>query len=150
MSSVSPVSSTNPYLLLSNTNQPQQDLTALGNALNSGDLGGAQNAFASFQKDTQNLAIGGPSNSTANSSTTTTPSQDMQTLQNALSSGDLSAAKAAYAQLMQDLQQTKGHHHHHHHHKADASSSTSASSTGTDSDGDGDGSSSASTVNVTG
>src|SRR2546425_9832191 len=66
-------------------NQPKQDLTSLGNALNSGDLAGAQTAFSAFQQDLQKIQAGTQSG--------TTPAKDFQTLQDALSSGDLAGAK---------------------------------------------------------
>jgi hypothetical protein len=39
---------------------------------------------------------------------------DMDTLGQAIQSGDLSSAQTAFAKLQQDSQSVHGHHHHHH------------------------------------
>jgi len=90
--------------------QRAQDFKALANALQSGDLTGAQQAFAALQKDQP-----GSTSTTSASGQNSQASNDFQSLQNALQSGDLSGAQQAFASLKQDLQGAhRGHHHHHH------------------------------------
>src|ERR1039457_4575293 len=94
---------TNPYA------QARQDFQNLGNALQSGNLTAAQQAFAQLQQPNPNS---GQSQSTQNSNPA---SQAVQNLGSALQSGDLSGAQQAFAQLQQGMQATgKGHGHHHH------------------------------------
>jgi hypothetical protein len=107
------INSANSYYQYAQTaNQRQTDFQNLGNALQSGNLAGAQNAFAALQ---QNL----PNNSSQQAGAQSNPSNpvatDFQNLANALSSNNLTSAQQAYAQLQQDLKSLQGHHHHHHH-----------------------------------
>ena len=81
------------------TSNPFTDLAALGGALQSGDLTGAQNAFATLQQDMGN---------SSGQTTTATPGMDLTSLGNALQSGDLTGARNAFATLMQDLQNRIG------------------------------------------
>jgi hypothetical protein len=81
------------------TSNPFTDLAALGGALQSGDLTGAQDAFATLPQD-----MGNGSGQT----TTATPGMDLTSLGNALQSGDLTGAQDAFATLMQDLQNRIG------------------------------------------
>jgi hypothetical protein len=114
--------------------QVRQDYTQLASALASGDLTGAQSAFADLQQALQ--AQTGSNNSTPATAPTTdsTSSADpilnaFNALGQALSSGDLTQAQAAFAQLQSDIQAAEspaqgfsqglkalvqGHHHHHH------------------------------------
>ena len=127
--SITSISNNSQYLSpLQLLNQPKQDLTSLGNALNSGDLAGAQTAFSAFQQDLQKIQAGTQSG--------TTPAKDFQTLQDALSSGDLAGAKKAFDTFMQDVQHTKRRHHYHHH-RNDGSTTAGSASTGTDTSSDG-------------
>ncbi len=79
----------------------------LAKSLQSGDLAGAQQAFATLQQDAPKGAAGkGPL------------STDIAGLGQALQSGDLAGAQKAFATLQQDAQKVgagRGHHHHHHH-----------------------------------
>jgi len=104
--------------------QRNQDFKALQSALQSGDLTGAQQAFANFQQDA-------PSSSPAGKKTQNTQAvADFQSLQSALQTGDLNAAQKAFASWQQDLQSAGKAHHHHHHHKSEpAVDGTSASTT---------------------
>jgi hypothetical protein len=106
--SVSGISSvTNPYPSApqSAATQRRAAFRALASALQSGDLAGAQKAFATLQ----------PSGS--NGQGTQGPlSSDFNALASALQAGDLGAAQKAFATLQQDMQKVQGHHHHHHHH----------------------------------
>src|SRR5271157_2103560 len=77
------------------TSNPFADLTALSSALQSGDLTGAQNAFATLMQD-----LG----STNTQQATATLSTDLTALSSALQSGDLTGAQNTLATVMQDLQ----------------------------------------------
>jgi ribosomal protein S20 len=131
--SVSPISSSaaNPYQapLVDAFKQRGQDFKALGTALQSGDLAGAQQAFAALQKDTQTIQSAQSQPSGQNSP----GSQDFKTLESALNSGDLSGAQKAFATVQQDVQTARKSHggHGHHVHQAPAPQST----TQTDTDG---------------
>lgn len=124
------------------------DFNALGSALSSGSLTGAQDAVTKLQQDAQTYRQGlqlghlaraedvyqsmqqGAASSTASSNpNSSNPSAangsanslgaDMAALGQALQSGSMTSAQAAYAQLQQDLQsvqQGQGSRHHHHHH----------------------------------
>ena len=101
------------YGMQTNSQQISKYFDQLGQALQSGDLSGAQNAFSSLQ---QLL----PSSSANQAQTTqqtnqSTLSSDLSSLGQALQSGDLPKAQDAFAKLQQDIQTAhKGHHHHHH------------------------------------
>jgi len=108
--------------------QGAQDFKALQSALQSGDLSGAQQAFATLQQDLPSSTQ--TTKSTATSSQTTPTAKDFQALQSALSSGDLSGAQQAFASLKQDLQSAgKAHKHQHHHSGSESSATPVASST---------------------
>jgi hypothetical protein len=86
------------------------DFKALGQALQSGDLAGAQTALDAFTKDIQNdprLAKSGKSDQIT---------KDLAALSDAIKTGSADDAKKAFATLTQDL---KGLRQGHHHHKAD-------------------------------
>jgi len=102
--------------------QRTQDFKALQTALQSGDLAGAQQAFAALQKDKTGAAQSstGASPSTDNSQ----GSKDFQALQTALSSGNLAAAQQAFTALKKDVQGAGKAGHHHHHHGGSVSGST--------------------------
>ena len=118
--------------------QRRQDFNQLAQALQSGDLSGAQKAFADLQSLQQN-------NSGTNPNSNGSPIQnDFAALGQALQSGNLSQAQSDFTQLQNDLQTafqnqsgsqgTSGTHrgHHHHHHHSEASSQDSSGSTSTD------------------
>src|SRR5438105_2195897 len=113
--------------------QPKQDLLALQTDLSSGNLPGAQKDFAAFQQDALNLFKNSNSqqNSQGSAQTGSSPlSTDLQALQSALSSGDVTGAKKALAAFQQDLQ-TAGmahrHHGRHHHHEGDTQNTATSS-----------------------
>jgi hypothetical protein len=92
----------------STNTQRRQDVKALSDALNNGDLSAAQSAFANLK------SLGGPQPPQASSSQ---PSQGsaanpLQSLASALQSGDLAGAQAAFA----TLEKNHGMHRHHGHH----------------------------------
>jgi hypothetical protein len=117
----------------------QQDIKSLANALQSNDLSGAQNAFASLlqllstasssansQKQSTTVSASGSSNGTSSIT------NDLSTLGQAIQSGNLTSAQNDFSKLMQDMQAIGGGHHHHHHHKMSASTqdTTTAAATG--------------------
>ena len=129
--SVQPTSglpSTNPL------RQLRQDFAALGAALQSGDVTGAQSAFATYQQDLDAVQqmraareSSAPNASASGRPPASTNFQDLlQALGSALSSGDANKAQQAF----QSLQQAVGAHGHgHRHHGAHAvTASTPASS----------------------
>jgi DNA-binding FadR family transcriptional regulator len=146
MSSLS-VNSVNSYsqTYQNKVQQQQQDFQALGSALQSGNLSGAQTAFAALQQQLQSQSAQTTQQpSSSNSSSSNPVSSDFQTLSNALQSGNLSDAQNAFAQLQSDLQTQRGHGHHHHHggsrgaSSAPAQTSTTSSSSSSASDPNGD------------
>src|ERR1035438_1851225 len=103
----------------------------LGQALQNGDLKGAQAAFAALQ---QNAPQG---TSAQNGQGNGSGQSPFAALGQALQSGDLAAAQQAYSQI----QQTGGHHHHHHGSQSNSSATTTpavaAASTTTAANGSG-------------
>ena len=85
------------------TSNPFTDLAVIGSALQSGDLSGAQKAFATLQQD-----MGNSSGQSTTSTSASTPGTDLRALSSALQSGNLSDAQNAFATLMQDLQNSIG------------------------------------------
>ena len=99
----------------------KQDIDAIGKALSSGDLTGAQQAFSNLQSVGQPPAASSDSSTNGNSSTDPI-SNDINNLSSALQSGDLKGAQAAFKQLQSDLSSSDstdstgqaGYDHHHH------------------------------------
>ena len=83
--------------------QVVNDFNQLGQALQSGSLTGAQQAFATLQQDMQNVG-----QSQSGQSQSTQQQSALNQLGQALQSGDLAGAQQAFAAL-------KTSHHHHHH-----------------------------------
>ena len=107
--SVSPLVS-NPLLDPSTATGPnahREDLKALTDALQSGDMAAAQKAFAQLLKDSPRLAQAVNETQTASSNPRVA---DFQALAKALNSGDLSSAQQAMAQLLQNASRTGRHH----------------------------------------
>jgi hypothetical protein len=107
--------------------QRMEDFKALGQALQSGDLKGAQSAFQALENDIQQSQAAMQSSSAAGQNNPI--AQDMNTIQQALQSGNLDAAKQAFQDLQQRLAAHHGHHHHHH--AAAATSGTADNDAGT-------------------
>ena len=90
----------------------------LAQALQSGDLAGAQQAFATLQQHFQQRQAArtgqgptsGPRGTQGNAL-----SQDFSALAKALQSGDLTGAQDAFATLQQDFQAQQARHHHRYH-----------------------------------
>ena len=94
--------------------QRRQDFQALAQALSSGDLSGAQSAFAALQQLAQTGAngTGGSTSSVTGAAATTAAgagnsgsplASDWAALSSALSTNNLSAAQSAFAQLQSDF-----------------------------------------------
>ena len=83
-----------------------EDFTALQATLQSGNLPGAQSAFAAFLQDVQKTSA------TAGASSLFAPgtqaNRDLQSLGAALHSANLSGAQQAFASLQQDIQSAGG------------------------------------------
>jgi hypothetical protein len=131
--SISSVSgSYNPYQssqVNSTFQQTKTDFQNIGSALQSGNLSSAQSAFNGLQQLLQaNQPAGSAASSTASSSSNPL-SNDLASLGNALQSGNLNSAKAAYQKLQQDMQSTASTQHHHHHRSAGSVQTTAGSST---------------------
>jgi hypothetical protein len=119
-------SATSPYQT-GNTSpaaQALQDFQALGNALKSGDLSGAQQAFATLQ---QNLPSAGQAQTSHNPDSAR---QGIQNLGNALQSGNISDAQQVYAKLQQNMGEIKGRGHHAHHNHKGGTSQTDGGASG--------------------
>ena len=90
-----------PNLATSSNFRPErQDMQALQQALNSGDLAGAQQAFAQFKQDFHGAHNG---NALYQTGVSDTLKQDLQQLQTALKSGDVAGAQQAFAQFKSDF-----------------------------------------------
>jgi soluble cytochrome b562 len=121
--SIGTVSSATPsYAANSQQSTMQQNFQDLVQALQSGNLSAAQQAYATL---TQNAPAQGAAGSASGQSNPF--QQAMASIGSALQSGNISGAQAA----MQGLQQTmKAHHGHHHHHGSQSQSTTTQNSTG--------------------
>ena len=93
--------------------QIRNDFQQLGQALQSGDLNGAQQAFAALQQLIPNLSSGSQAQNGQQGSSQNPLLAGLNAVGKALQSGDLSGAKTAFAKLQQDVQSVshKGHHH---------------------------------------
>jgi hypothetical protein len=120
----------------------------LQQSLSSGNLSGAQQAFASLQQNLPTPASGQNGNQTGSqtgnpNSPSSQIQQDFAAVGQALQSGDLSGAQQAFQKFQQDVQ--SAHHGRHHHRHAGGAGDAQASQGGapvqgpnqpTDSDGD--------------
>ena len=85
-----------------------QDFKGLANALQSGDISSAQNAFRTLLNDLQQT---GKTSQLLDKNTEA--GKDFQALQDALTSGDIKAAQDAFKTLKTDLHSARRAHHHH-------------------------------------
>jgi hypothetical protein len=133
------IDSIGPATTTGTTTQPggsraSQDFAALAQALQQGDLAGAQQAFSTLSQDVPWVGRVASSQSAASSSTSgnatgTGPvTSAIQNLASALQSGDLAGAQKAFAALQQ-AHGGGGHHHGHHHHSDSQASSTTTTPT---------------------
>ena len=115
--------------------QRKQDFADLAQALQAGDLGGAQQAFSALQQLMMPNAV-----STTSQAQTVQPTNgvdsigtDLNALTQSIQSGDQVKAQSDLAKLAQDLKSIGGKKHHHHHHasatpQSDASTVSGAGS----------------------
>jgi hypothetical protein len=104
-----------PSTFQSNVKQRQQDFQSLADALQAGNLQGAQQAFAALQKDRSSSPRVASVTGTPQTGQSSPIRQEIQALQSALQSNDLAGAQKALTTFQQDLQQA-GHTQHRHHH----------------------------------
>ena len=125
-SSISLLSASTQSQTLTLAQQIQQDFKQLAGSLQSGDLAGAQKAYAALQKLLPSQSQNSTSSSQSSSSSTNPIVNDFNALGKALQSGDLTAAQSAFSTLQSDLksqsqssttgalmQAMRPHHHHH-------------------------------------
>jgi hypothetical protein len=109
MSVSSLLSASNPSLQPAGANpyrQAQTDYSALSQNLASGNLPGAQQAFSAFQQDLQGIqAVQGIQAASTQTGPSTVQNQ-LSPVGQALHSGNLTAAKNAFASLQQGVQQS--------------------------------------------
>ncbi|MGP8201496.1 MAG: hypothetical protein ACLQU4_18555 [Limisphaerales bacterium] len=91
---------------ISSMTERSQDFTTLQTALQSGNLTGAQTAFAAFLQDIQKTSqTAGPASLFGPG---TPAARDLQSLGSALKSANLTGAQTAFATLQQDIQAAGG------------------------------------------
>jgi hypothetical protein len=103
--------------------QRRADFQALAQALQGGNLQGAQQAFSALQQDTKSAPRTGQAQGNAGTS-------DLAALGQALRSGDLSGAQNAFASLQQDIAKLQASRHHHHRHHAHGAAQVGSSAGG--------------------
>ena len=108
---------TNSYqsTIQSTFKQRQQDFQSLADALQAGNLPGAQQAFAALQQDRASSSHVAGVTGTQQTGQSSPIRQDIQTLQSALQANDLAGAQKALTTFQPDLQQA-GHAQPRHHH----------------------------------
>jgi flagellar basal body rod protein FlgG len=106
--------------------QTAADFKLLAQALHSGDLAGAQQAFATLQQDSPRIGRAVSESATSTSANSGNAASSLQSLSKALQSGDLAGAQQAFAALQQAL---GGHHGHHHHASSAENGSTTLATT---------------------
>jgi hypothetical protein len=157
--SISPLSVTASHSYATGSDS-RQSFRDLGRALKSGDLAGAQKAYAALTKELSQSSSSAPNSiSSQLSDPNSALGKDLAAIGKDLQNGNLSGAQQDFAKLRQDTRThfqsqtptTQGHPHGHHHHHADAASETSDGSSTTttpDAASPSTGSVSGSTVNV--
>ena len=116
--------------------QWKQDFKQLASSLQSGDLSGAQQAYAALQQLQQSVQPRGQSSNGQQASSNNSIQNDFAALGQALGNGDLSTAQSAFSQLQTDMLAAaqngasgavqSAHHGHHHHHASSATDSDSS------------------------
>lgn len=131
----------------------QSDFADLLASVQAGDINGAQSALTQLQSVLQSSGVYSPDSTSALASASSTSSSpasatqnDIDSLFQAVQSGNITGAQSALAQLQSDASsQTSGAHaggrHHHHHHGGGGSSTQAASSSTQDSTSDSSGTS---------
>ncbi len=99
-------------------NTQQKDLRTafkqMADAINSGNLQDAQNAFDSLAQLMNNNQQSSQTASSSQTANGNDPTSLLNQIGSALQSGDLDQAKQALQNLQQQAQSSRGHHHHHH------------------------------------
>ena len=109
--------------------QFKQDLQDLSQALQSGDLSGAQQAFSVLQQLMPNVSSSDSQQQNLQPITgTSSINTDLSALTQAIQSGNQTDTQTDLSKLTQDLQSVggKGHHHRHYHHASTSSQDTTA------------------------
>src|SRR5438093_1021166 len=114
VSGVCASTNSSPSTIQNNVKQRQQDFQSLADALQAGNLPGAQHAFAALQQDRSSSPRVAGVTGTQHAGQSSPLRQDSQTLHSALQANDLAGAQQALITFQQDLQQV-GHSHHHRH-----------------------------------
>jgi hypothetical protein len=112
----------------SSIQQQSQNFKALTGALQSGDLAGAQGAYATLQQQIQSASQSTGGTSLFNGSSSI--GKDFKAIGSALQSGDVSGAQSALASFKQDIKAAR-HHRHSHGTAGNQASSPATSSSGT-------------------
>jgi hypothetical protein len=102
--------------------QSAADFKSLEQALQAGNLAGAQQAFATLQQDSPWVSRAVSGSATGNAGASAGAASPLQALSKALQAGDITAAQQAFSALQQ-----AGKHHGHHHHASNAANGSSAS-----------------------
>ncbi len=113
--------------------QVKYDYQLLGQALQSGDLNAAQQAFAALQQLIPNLSSGSQAQNGQQGSSQNPLLADLNAIGKALQSGDLSSAKSAFAKLQQDVQSVSQKGPYQRHHKTGSFQNALSSLTGSSS-----------------
>jgi DNA-binding FadR family transcriptional regulator len=89
--------------------QSRQDFSAMLNALKTGDVDAAKDAFTALQQDVESIQ-----SEILEAGRTpyfgSRPTEDVDAIKTALDSGDVKEARQAFHTLMQDLRQIRRHH----------------------------------------
>src|SRR5215470_12737299 len=104
-----------PSPVQNNFKQRQQDFQSLADALQAGNLQGAQQAFAALQQDRASSPRVAEVTGTQQAGQSSPIRQDIQALQSALQANDLAGAQKALTTFQQDLQQAGRAQPRHHH-----------------------------------
>ena len=113
--------------------QVTNDFQQLGQALQSGDLNAAKQAFAALQQFVPNLSSASQAQNGQQGSSQNPLLADLSAIGKALQSGDLSAAKSAFAKLKQDVQSVSQKGSYQRHHKTGSFQNALSSLTGSSS-----------------
>jgi|HubBroStandDraft_1064217.scaffolds.fasta_scaffold352184_2 hypothetical protein len=114
--------------------QAKIDYSTLSQTLAAGNLSGAQQAYSALQQDVQGIQSAQGAQAASGSSGTSNVQSQLSAVGQALQSGNLTAAKNAFASLQQGVHQSAqlatGHAHHHHGARSTLASFAAPGSTG--------------------
>lgn len=112
ISAIASVGATYPPVIPGSAKQSVADFQSLAQALDSGDLASAQQAFATLQQDSPQVSRAVSSATSGGTAASNPVAAAWQTLSQDLQSGDLGGAQQAFAALQKAMH--GGHHGHHH------------------------------------